>query len=415
MWSDDDMFDDSPLHKLLHLVKRLYVNGGEDIYNREKLEDVMEYAVANNRNYILIQTDSGEHPIILNSVREFAFSVFNIPNVKPLLFQSKKTGKVFGVCTVDEMWMQINLKECNKHSVIIGNIKNQDMRVFEEDELGFFQERQFNLDGEHSNRLNDKNEIWNGKTVNGQPFGFGFYSRGEHRVFEGFEYNGNHVCFGKLFSCENGRCEYEGGFCNGTRCGPACIQYDENGAVQYEGDWLDQSPFTNNSDKYYTSTQSTIHIYNNYENGEDHVFFISPWLARLVELTIFGQFNYTTSCKIEHVQKVLFLFVQQDAFNDDDCPKGEEGVVCIRDCPNLSVIEFGRRSFYLHKMLELSDLPELNTIHIGASNFMDIKQFIIKGDYDWLVLLFVDLPKLNSIHFGDESVHECDEIIIESM
>ena len=96
--------------------------------------------------------------------------------------------------------------------------------------------------------LNAEGRRWEGCELNGKPFGFGLeYSESDNLIYEGFVFEGTKVCIGKEWNDdENNNClMYDGGYCNGERCGKG-KSYDFNGNADFEGEWMNNHVITEN-------------------------------------------------------------------------------------------------------------------------------------------------------------------------
>ena len=113
---------------------------------------------------------------------------------------------------------------------------------------------------------------WEGGELNGKPFGFGReYSEDDNLVYEGFVFEGMKVCFGKEWNDDgNNNClMYEGGYCNGERCGKG-KSYDLTSNVDFEGEWMNNHGINGNGDwnGLFEIDNNHIQISKRGENGE---------------------------------------------------------------------------------------------------------------------------------------------------
>ena len=79
---------------------------------------------------------------------------------------------------------------------------------------------------------------WEGDVLNGNPYGWGvLFDKRNRMVYEGFQINGVHACYGRAYYADLSKMEYEGEWCEGMRWGRG-TQYNRNGEIVYDGEWL---------------------------------------------------------------------------------------------------------------------------------------------------------------------------------
>ena len=90
--------------------------------------------------------------------------------------------------------------------------------------------------------LNENGDRWEGDSLNGLPFGYGFIYNSENQIiYKGFIYEGMKVCYGSDMYEDAGITEYEGGYYKNRRYGYGRL-YDKMNELVYEGEWYSEKP-----------------------------------------------------------------------------------------------------------------------------------------------------------------------------
>ena len=90
--------------------------------------------------------------------------------------------------------------------------------------------------------LSGEGDRWEGDVLNGKPCGWGIlYDKENHMEYEGFRIGKRKVCYGRKYYADISKIEYEGEWFEGMRWGIG-VQYDRNGDVVYDGEWLFDKP-----------------------------------------------------------------------------------------------------------------------------------------------------------------------------
>ena len=100
---------------------------------------------------------------------------------------------------------------------------------------------------EHNQVLNlsDEGERWEGDVLHDQPYGWGvLYDKEGEKAYEGFRIGNVSVCYGIQFYADIQKVEYEGEWVEGKRWGRG-KQYDRNGVVVYDGEWMNDGHVEN--------------------------------------------------------------------------------------------------------------------------------------------------------------------------
>ena len=259
--------------------------------------------------------------------------------------------------------------------------------------------------------LNENGERWEGDSLKGKPFGYGFLYNSENQlIYKGFMYEGKKVCYGSVFFGDVGITEYEGGFYSNVRYGYGRL-YDKKNNLIYDGEW------------YNGNRIEITHIEIEEELKEDKIHFgikeltISRDCRIVVDKLVLCHFDKLESCcfgknclrevklfKINNCKELTKVIIGEPIENDEnrnrnnnnnnnnccklcsicDCEKLKELIVyenefqkCIEvellNLPKLKVITTGEESFYSTKSLTLSNLPNLEAFNTGDGSFFVTK------------------------------------------
>ena len=104
--------------------------------------------------------------------------------------------------------------------------------------------------------LSDEGWRWDGDALNGDPYGWGvLYDKDNNRRYDGFRVGNVNMCYGRVYGADSSKIEFEGEWCDGKRWGHG-VQYNQEGGVVYDGEWLNDEPFDGHVDKKVTLTPS---------------------------------------------------------------------------------------------------------------------------------------------------------------
>lgn len=196
--------------------------------------------------------------------------------------------------------------------------------------------------------INNSTDIWKGHIQQGVPCGYGkiVSSLGEVK-FEGFRFNLNNVCYGKLF--HEGSLLYEGMICNDKRHGVAYYSTEKSAQWINDQSWIPK--------KYIIQPNSSYQI--------------NSFLEHLEIET--NSVQSTSSLVLSFFQCLQTISIGQKCYS-----LAEEGICCFSDLPKLQSLMFGQNSFVSTTTVELKgphpitssiDLPMLTTLRIGSNCF----------------------------------------------
>ena len=247
---------------------------------------------------------------------------------------------------------------------------------------------------EHNQLLNlsDEGERWEGDVLNDQPFGWGvLYDNDNNRIYEGFRIGELGVCYGTHYYSDNGVMEYKGELCEGKRWGRG-VQYDRNGRVVYDGDWMNNE-VTEKRIEITEEKENTVLLHNRIEElviGEDCWNYEGltavdfKYMPFLRELTVnnhsLDHVREITLSGLQHLERTLFLC----------SPFSIKGSFCVRDCPVLSSLRIGDGAMGSYVSCIIENNAMLKEIVIGEpheySESFYSGELVVKGAMCWSVI-----------------------------
>ena len=269
--------------------------------------------------------------------------------------------------------------------------------------------------------LNDDGERWEGDVLDKQPRGWGVWYDSENRMaYEGFRIGKVNVCYGRSYYPDIGVIEYEGGICNGKRWGRGA-QYDRNGKVVYDGEWMNDEQLC----KIVVLKEESQLLHNHIEEltVEGNCCNSLKWgkldfsVMSLLRILIIGSGSFMCVtgihlCSLPELEEVTI---------GDDCFTGGGGndttVFHCEKCDKLKHISIGHGSFRLFKACIIKDLRSIETIVIGNDGD-DKKCFSyasleMKGKSESQYTA-IDMPMLKEVALGDCVLDPCTSVVLES-
>ena len=172
--------------------------------------------------------------------------------------------------------------------------------------------------------MSDEGDRWEGDVLMDKPCGWGILYDKEGRVaYEGFRIGKENVCWGCKYYADIEKIEYEGQWHSGMRWGPG-VQYDRNGAVMYDGEWVNDRPIE----------------------------------KRVV---------------ITPENELLHSHVKELVVSDECCNDKEWGVLAVRGFVHLTQLEVGNNCFKNAEAVDLIGLPKLEGVTIGNMSFTRVR------------------------------------------
>ena len=210
---------------------------------------------------------------------------------------------------------------------------------------------------------------WEGDVFKDSPCGKGtMWDSFNHKLYEGFIFNGQYECYGTTFHSSLEKIEYQGGFCNNERHGRGTL-FDRNGEVVYEGEW------SNNCHDKITSNMVVTKT--------------GPFdsLCSVVETLRFKTncSSSLSSFSLHHLPRLQSAFFEGKAFFD----KSMNGSFSVYSCPCLSSLLIKPNSFPNITSIvcygtpsptnSLSDLPALTELEFGDRFGYEARTITIRG------------------------------------
>ena len=224
--------------------------------------------------------------------------------------------------------------------------------------------------------LSVEGDRWEGDVLNGNPCGWGvLYDREGSMVYEGFRIGEVNVCYGRKHYADMSRLEYEGGWCDGMRWDRG-IQYDRNGVVLCDGEWLNGVPL----EKRIEVTSATVLLHNHVEelrvideccNEEGLKELDLHLFANLRELKVGNEcFENVKEVKVVGLSKLESVEIGKNSFTKEKDSYGRNANrhFYLKNCPKLKSLKMGRYSFSDYTVCEIENVNALEVIEMGELN-----------------------------------------------
>lgn len=228
------------------------------------------------------------------------------------------------------------------------------------------------IDHEQILSLSDEGDRWEGDVRNDEPFGWGvLYDKEGQKAYEGFRIGELKVCYGVKYYADIERVEYAGEWYDGKRWGKG-VQYDRNGDVVFEGEWMNSQPvekeveLSREKSSLFHNRASGLIVPKGIKSGFD-------WIQ--TNLDLFHQLQYFVvgdnslpslqSLQFVHMHALERIVIGEGCFTEGDGP------FCVNDCPELRELKIGHRSFTHFAACEIEGVPSLETIEMGDANDLD--------------------------------------------
>ena len=214
---------------------------------------------------------------------------------------------------------------------------------------------------------------WEGDVLNGNPYGWGvLYDKRNRMVYEGFQINGVHVCYGRAYYADLSKIAYEGEWCEGMRWGRG-TQYNRNGKIVYDGEWLSDGHVETNI----TLRKESELLHNHIEelsvcdnacNREEWKVLDLSLLPLLKDLAIgsecFGCIEEVKLIGLTELKRVVIgkkSFCNSRSCDDDSAVRHFH----LKNCPSLVSLKIGKSSFHNFTVCEIESVDSLELIEIG--------------------------------------------------
>ena len=262
---------------------------------------------------------------------------------------------------------------CSK--TVVNRISKELLVVNEVDLSGMEHEQVLNL--------NDDGERWQGDVLDDCPFGWGvLYDSENRKAYEGFRIRDVNVCYGRSYYPDIQKVEYEGVICEGRRCGRG-VQYDRNGDVMIDGEWiadakLKTSITISEESTFLHSMIEELIVSDNCCNGEEWKVLEFGLMPFLRDLHI-GDYCFK---EVDRMELIGLNYLERVVIGKH-CFSTIEEIVVIKS----TVEDYSHRHFFLKNCNSVKELI------IGNDSFLEYDICVIEND-----------PSLERILFGESVI-----------
>ena len=224
--------------------------------------------------------------------------------------------------------------------------------------------------------LSVEGDRWEGDVLNGNPCGWGvLFDKNNERVYEGFRIDEKNVCYGRTYYSDISRVEYVGEWCEGMRWGRG-VQYDRNGVVVYDGEWLNDAPL----EKRIEVTSVTVLLHNHVEelrvidgccNEEGLKELDLSGFVSLRELKVGNEcFEYVKEVKLIGLSELESVEIGMNSFTQHKKGYGNDANrhFYLKNCPKLKSLKIDHHSFSDYTVCEIENVNALEMIEVGDVN-----------------------------------------------
>ena len=222
--------------------------------------------------------------------------------------------------------------------------------------------------------LSVEGDRWEGDVLNNEPCGWGvLYDKEGSVVYEGFRVGDLNVCYGRTYYSDISRVEYEGEWCDGGRWGRG-VQYDRNGVVLCDGEWLNDAPLKK---KRVEIVSATVLLHNHVEelrvidgccNEEGLTELDLHLFVNLRELKVGNEcFDRVEEVKLIGLSQLESVEIGKNSFTQHKNSSGYDPNChfYLKNCPKLKSLKMGRYSFSDYSVCEIENVDALEVIEMG--------------------------------------------------
>ena len=237
--------------------------------------------------------------------------------------------------------------------------------------------------------LSVEGDRWEGDVLNSNPYGWGvLYDKRNRMVYEGFQINGVHVCYGRAYYADLSKIAYEGEWCEGMRWGRG-IQYNRNGKIVYDGEWLSDghgktSITLRKGNELLHNHIEELTVCDNACNGEEWKVLDLSWMPSLKLLDVGERcFKYVNEVKLIGLTELKRVAIGNSSFGRRDAMGFKDNRrFCLKNCPSLKSLRICDYSFQDFTVCEIESVDELKSIELGEDTFyytcgLELKSILI--------------------------------------
>ena len=285
------------------------------------------------------------------------------------------TGTMHGVLQSNNRYFSVDWLENDSQSIMV-DMDSKEMIVYRNGERVDTQCAEEVID------LDINGRRWEGRMMEGQPFGYGvIYDEEGRKEYEGFMIDGMKTCYGIEYYSDIERMKYEGCYNNDMRFGIG-ILYGRNGVVEYDDLWKDDEPYSSLSDGRTIDNHTESIAIPNKSFNESKSFIPLFFLHSLKRIVIGNEcFGMVRSFELDGLTELESVVIGQYDFRISNS-KRSDGTCRIVNCPKLKSIQIGDYSFSDYHSFELNFLPSLQSIDIGERCFCWSPSFSLTGIFD---------------------------------
>ena len=226
--------------------------------------------------------------------------------------------------------------------------------------------------------LSDDGERWEGDVLNDQPYGWGVLYDSENRMaYEGFRIGEVNVCYGSSYYSDVQKVEYEGGWFEGMRRGRG-IQYDRNGKIIYEGEWMnddnqiEKRVVLNEENQFLHSHVEELIVSNNSCNGPEWTALDLGFISHLRLFEVGDEcFENVKEVKLIALSMLERVVIGKKSYTKEknDWPSyNATRHFYLKNCERVRELKMGHHSFSDYSVCEIENVPSLEVIEMGELN-----------------------------------------------
>ena len=212
---------------------------------------------------------------------------------------------------------------------------------------------------------------WEGDVLSDAPCGWGIvYDKEGRKDYEGFRVGEWNVCYGVKYYADIGRVEYAGEWCEGKRWGRG-IQYDREGAVVYDGEWLNDEHLN----RRVVMTLGNELLHNHIEelivsdsccNGEEWNVMDLKLMPSLKSLNVGDDcFSRVNELRIVGLRELESVVIGVNCFTHNEYEPVPNRHFSVKKCPKLRELRMGTKSFSDYTVCEIESVDALEVIEMG--------------------------------------------------
>ena len=225
--------------------------------------------------------------------------------------------------------------------------------------------------------LSVEGDRWEGDVVDEKPCGWGvLFDKDNNKVYEGFRVGEMNVCYGRCFYADIESVEYAGEWCEGRRWRKG-TQYDRNGGVVYEGEWVNdvhvktEVVITPGLETFHNHIE-VLRVSSGCCNGEEWSVLNMGLMGCLKSVVVENEcFVNVSELKLSGMKRLESVVIGESCFTKHKHGSGRDmdRKFCLKNCPKLKSLKTGDSSFSDYGVIELENVDGLEVIEMGEMAF----------------------------------------------